>query len=282
MKKIVLLFAATVAGATFSAACIAFPSCPEHFREGRAPEFTSRKMAEKTTPLCFESYAVMHSGVSRTPLWSAERVERDKIKLAVSIKRRNAFHPEQRLAPAHRAELRDYARSGWDRGHMTPSANMASEDAQRESFSLANIIPQHPENNQNVWASIEERTRSLARQRGKLYVVTGPMFEGASLLRINGRVLVPTHVFKAIFDPVRREAGAYITENQPGSGYRTVSIAELEKRININLFPGLADEIKQRQMALPKPVQRRKQGPQRASDDDDRVRQVRRILEAMS
>lgn len=85
-------------------------------------------------------------------------------------------------------------------------------------------------------------------------MVTGPIFEGSSLQRINGRVLVPTFVFKAIYDPIRNEAGAYITPNAPGMEYQTLSIADLEKRIGINVFPKLPAQVREVKMELPKPT----------------------------
>ena len=67
-------------------------------------------------------------------------------------------------------------------------------------------------------------------------MVTGPIFEGSSLQRINGRVLVPTFVFKAIYDPIRNEAGAYAQcagngipdalHRRPGKAYRHQRIPE--------------------------------------------------------
>jgi endonuclease G len=250
MKRFFLLFIALLVSQAISAE----PTrCPEHFAGGKAPQFLNQKLAARTTPLCYEGYAVMHSGVSHTPIWSAEHLTADRINDAKGIKRRNAFHPEESLPRDDRAELRDYARSGFDRGHMSPSGDMPTEDAQYQSFSLANMIPQDPNNNQQLWEGTEESVRSLTKRRGELYVVTGPIFEGASIQRINGRVLVPTFVYKAVYDPVNQQAGAYIAPNAPGTEYQTVSIADLEKRININLFPGMPDQVKQTRMDLPEP-----------------------------
>lgn len=275
-KNFSLLLSALLFSAIFSTDSIAQPtSCPEHFAGGEAPEITNEKLAERAQQLCFEAYAVMHSGVSRTPLWSAEHLNRGRISSARAMTRRNNFHPEEQLPANSRAELRDYARSGFDRGHMSPSGDMPTESAQYESFSLANIIPQNANNNQNLWANIEEQTRNLAARRGELYVITGPMFEGASIQRINGRILVPTHVFKAVYDPARRQAGAYIAPNAPGSEYQTVPIAELEKRININLFPRLPADIKQREMDLPAPASRRS-GSQKGNEEYDFIRRILR------
>lgn len=250
MKRAVLLLVVAVVCRTG----LAQPSaCPEHFSGGEAPEFINQKLAAKTAALCFDGFAVMHSGVSRTPLWSAEYLTADRIAKTKKIKRANKFHAEPRLPQADRAELRDYARSGFDRGHMSPAGDMADRNSQYDSFSLANMVPQDPHNNQMLWSGIEEATRKLAAYRGELYVITGPLFEGNAIERLNARVLVPTHVFKAIYDPAGNAAGAYLAPNRSDAGYEAISIAELEKRSGIRLFPKLAPAVRQTAMRLPEP-----------------------------
>jgi len=157
------------------------------------------------------------------------------------------------LPAADRSELADYVRSGFDRGHMAPNGDMPTENAQYQSFSLANMVPQNPKNNQILWEGIEEVTRNLAREDGEVYVVTGPIFEGSSLQRIGGRVLVPTSIYKAIYDPARHTAAAYVTPNAPGMGYETLSIADLQHRIGIDVFPELPTAVKTSKMRLPVP-----------------------------
>ena len=131
---------------------------------------------------------------------------------------------------------------------------MPSASAQEESFSLSNVIPQDPNNNRNLWEGIESAVRTYVKDKGELYVITGPIFDGASIQRIGGRVLVPTHVFKAVYDPSKRVAGAYIANNAPGMEYQAVTIAELEKRIGINLFPSMNQWTKDGGMKLPAPT----------------------------
>jgi hypothetical protein len=96
-------------------------------------------------------------------------------------------------------------------------------------------------------------TQNLARREGELYVVTGPLFEGESLQRMDGRVLVPTSVFKAIYSP-QQQAAAYVTPNAQGMAYLTLSIADLEKRAHITVFPTLPQQIKETKMPLPVPT----------------------------
>jgi endonuclease G, mitochondrial len=129
----------------------------------------------------------------------------------------NSFHPDDRLTPSERAELADYARSGYDRGHIVPSGDMFDPKSQHESFSLANMIPQESSINRGVWERIESGVRRMVKSRGELYAVTGPLFQGGELKRIGGRVIVPTATFKAIYDPNRQEAGAYMVGPQCAS-----------------------------------------------------------------
>ncbi len=252
-KPFTILLALSLGTAQAFARAPAPPACAAHFADGAPPEIVVEKVAEKTRSLCFKGFAVLHSGVSRTPLWSAEFLTAERVGQARMVKRKNAYHEETQLPFWHRAELEDYVRSGFDRGHLSPSGDMATDQEQYESFSLANIIPQHRKNNQILWEGIEYSTRELVFERGDLYVVTGPIFEGEELQRLNGRVLVPSHVFKAIYDPARGEAGAYVAANEAGHAYQVVSIAALEKRIGIRLFPRMRADVRTAGMQLPAP-----------------------------
>ncbi len=253
MKKI---FAVLLGFLLFTTAHAQTTGCDKHFFQKTPPEFTRKALQASTVGLCFDAFSVMHSGVSKTPLWSAEHLTRDSLQAAREVPREDSFHAEEALPPKHGAELADYARSGFDRGHMAPAADMPTRQAQHESFSLANVVPQNRRNNQQLWAAIEGATRHLTNQRGELYVVTGPIFEGDRIERINNRVFVPTHVFKAVVDPTSKEAAAWLAPNDDSGEYQVISIAELEKKTGINLFPKLPDTAKQKAMALPQPKMR--------------------------
>lgn len=226
--------------------------CNKIYYGNEAPDIINSKLTAKTKELCYLAFAVMHSGISRTPLWSAEHLTRAA--LSSKSERTNDFHAEDRLPFDERAELDDYARSGYDRGHMAPSADMPNQEAQHESFTLANMIPQNQENNRGIWANIEGATRNLAKDRGELYVVTGPIFGGTNLQRIGGRILIPTKIYKAIYDPSSGFSGAYIVDNSKGNNYQVISISELEQLSGIKPFPQLSEKSKQHAMKLPEPT----------------------------
>lgn len=227
--------------------------CDDLFADGRRPDLVNPKLTRATTPLCYDAFALLYSGLSRTPLYAAERLTRASVAAARTVDRVDSFHDEDALPEADRSRLDDYVRSGFDRGHMAPAGDMPTGAAQAQSFTLANIVPQDRAVNRGLWAAIEESVRRLATTRQTLFVVTGPIYEGASAQAINSRVLVPTQLFKAVYDPARGEAGAYLVPNRDGADWRGVSLAELRGLSGLDVFPGLPDSVKDRAMSLPEP-----------------------------
>ncbi|ABM35942.1 DNA/RNA endonuclease G NUC1-like protein [Polaromonas naphthalenivorans CJ2] len=110
-----LAFSLTVLAGT---SVLANTACPQHFAAGQRPVVTNPKMQPRTQELCFKAFAVLHSGLSRTPLYAAEHLTRQNMKNAAKLSRKDSFHAEDALPEGDRAELSDYERSGYDRGHL--------------------------------------------------------------------------------------------------------------------------------------------------------------------
>lgn len=185
------------------------PTCPQFFAGEQPPALLNPKLGQRTTLLCNDAYAVLASGVTRGALWSAEHPTTASLDAARETPREGQFHVEDRLPPSDQARLEDYRRSGFDRGHMTPSGDMPDAQSQQQTFSLANMVPQAAELNRGVWAGIEMAVRHLAQRRGELFIVTGPAFQGQALKTIGSNgVLVPSATWKAVYDPRSGGAGA--------------------------------------------------------------------------
>ena len=232
-------------------------SCPAQFADGQPPTTEpARDRAART--LCFAGFAVRYSGVTMTPLWSAERLTGERVRRAGTLPRTGRFHEEPRLPRAVRSEPADYKHTGYDRGHMAPSGDMPTPDAQNESFTLANMAPQHPCSNSGAWLGIEESVRDLALRQDELYVVTGPIYSRPSGERRIGRgEMVPDQLFKAVYDPVTGQAAAYVAENAEEPAWRVVSTARLLEMTGIDVFPSLPADAKAEAMRLPPPERSR-------------------------
>jgi endonuclease G len=234
--------------------------CAAVFAGGRPPVLLNQRLAARTHALCFGAYAVLASGVSRGPLWFAEHLSPASVEAARGMTRVDAFHAEEALPEADRADPEDYVRSGFDRGHMSPSGDMPDEESQHASFSMANIVPQAPDLNRGLWSRIEGAVRNLADGQGgaggDIYVVTGPVFRGSNLRSLPAGELVPSAVFKAVLEP-GLGAAAYVCANRDPSRCRVVSIAQLSARIGLDPFPSLAADARMTAIALPAPGRNR-------------------------
>ncbi len=84
--------------------------------------------------------------------------------------RANPFIPSDWYTP----NANSYQGSGFDRGHNCPSADrLCSDNFNSATFFMTNMIPQAPQNNQDVWRSWECYLRHLANQGNELYIVMG-------------------------------------------------------------------------------------------------------------
>lgn len=153
----------------------------------------------------------------------------------------------------------DYTGSGYDRGHMTPSADRtASVAANEATFILTNVVPQAPENNQGLWADLESHARDLVAQGNELYIVAGSAGSLGTLA--GGKLTIPAAVWKAIVvlpagagdDAARVTAQTQViavwTPNDAsvaGRGWEayTTSIRCIEQRTGLDLFAAVTDTV---------------------------------------
>lgn len=126
-------------------------------------------------------YTVGYSYFLRQAKWVLEIVNpNDVYELEKDIPRSDNFRPDFRVPVQFRADLIDFKGSGFDRGHLVPSANQNEIDVQNsETFLLSNMSPQHPNLNRRKWRELEHEVRKLNDENKVLetYVATGPIID---------------------------------------------------------------------------------------------------------
>ena len=116
-----------------------------------------------------------------------------------SASRSSSFFSDPNLPPNfYRVLPTDLSGSGYDRGHMCPSADRTDTDANNDAtFYMSNIIPQAPDNNQGVWANLENYARALAASNEVLNLC-GPQGFGTNRTDSAGQIPIASNVWKII------------------------------------------------------------------------------------
>ncbi len=225
--------------------------CRAQLPGGRLPQFANAAWQKDLTLLCYREFGLAYSARTRTPLWVAEHLTAARVERARQQERKDSFHPDPHLPEAVRASLADYDNSGWDRGHMAPSGDMSTPAAQHESFTLANMVPQDPENNRRIWSSIEGGVRNHVQRAGAAYVITGPLYltaAGQKIRMLNHSVAVPTHLWKLVHDPTTKSAGVFLVKNAHPAPIQWLTVAQFERTSGYRFgLEGVAP------MTMPKP-----------------------------
>lgn len=216
--------------------------CPQFFLNGKPPEIVDTRLQEQTYLLCNKGFAVMASGITKTPLWAAEVLTRNDMEMASAVDRKGKrFYTDKRLGRKERAVLSDYIYSGFDRGHLAPSADMTEDEDQQESFALSNIVPQTKDLNRHKWEKIEAAVRRAATHFGKVYVVTGVKYDNlATSERIgDSNVMVPDYMWKAVYDPFTGRSWGYVCSNTDDPVCHNVGVSEIARFAGVEIFPDM-------------------------------------------
>ncbi len=194
--------------------------------------------------ICHTAYCLSYNPLHKQANWVA--YELTDLETHALVKRKNHFQPDPFLTE-NSCELSDYRKSGYDRGHLAPSADMTwSEKTMNESFYLTNISPQDQSFNRGVWNTLEEKVREYAKNNKQIYVVTGPILQdGLPTIGAN-KVSIPRYFYKALLDYSQPsvKAIAYLMKNENSDEplkHFTISIDSLEKISRIDFFPLLPD-----------------------------------------
>lgn len=191
-------------------------------------------------------YTVSYNKDLKIPNWVSYELTREETK--GKEKRGNRFIADP-LVTGPIATNADYTRSGYDKGHMAPAADMKwSPEAMKESFYFSNMCPQHPQLNRRGWKNLEEKIRNWAIADSAIIIICGPIIEKQPKTIGKNKVVVPQRFFKVVLSPFAkpiRAIGFLFTNEQavePLSSY-VVTVDSIESLTNMDFFAPLPDEI---------------------------------------
>ena len=191
-------------------------------------------------------YTVSYNKDLKIPNWVSYELTREETK--GKEKRGNRFIADP-LVTGPIATNADYTRSGYDKGHMAPAADMKwSPEAMKESFYFSNMCPQHPQLNRRGWKNLEEKIRNWAIADSAIIIICGPIIEKQPKTIGKNKVVVPQRFFKVVLSPFAKPIRAigFLFNNEqavePLSSY-VVTVDSIESLTNMDFFAPLPDEI---------------------------------------
>jgi DNA/RNA endonuclease G (NUC1) len=147
-------------------------------------------------------YTLSYNESRGTPNWVS--YELDARQIVAGQDRCNCFTADPMLPTAKQIFTSDYTNGGFDRGHMTRSADRTAGNVDNAStFYLTNVVPQQADLNQGVWAQFENALADSAKAGRAVYIVTGPIYSRAlTYLKNEGKVAIPDSTWKiAVIGP---------------------------------------------------------------------------------
>lgn len=211
-----------------------------------------------------DQYALSYNKAKGSPNWVCWELSTDWLG---DIDRGDDFRPDPALpADWYRVVPSDYTNSGFDRGHMCPSADRTATAADNSAtFLMSNMVPQAPQLNREPWARFEDYCRTLARKGYRLYIVAGVYGSGGEggngpATSLKNGVQVPARNYKVIVAvPNGGMAGdvsgttpvialdfpnvVSLTDNKSWGGFVTTA-RQIEKDAGIKLFTALPEKVR--------------------------------------
>jgi len=199
--------------------------------------------------IAYSQFTLSYNNEHEQADWVAYELTKEEVQM--DQERCNCFKIDSRVNMAS-ATANDYRSSGFDRGHLSPSAdNNLSEAANEESYLFSNISPQLSRFNSGIWANLEEWLRDQAIASDTLYVVTGPGFINNLGSIGNNEVTIPAYFYKILlkFEEDRPKTIAFLLPHIGSTGnfqdYQ-VQVNSIESLTGIDFFPNLNNSIENR------------------------------------
>lgn len=172
-----------------------------------------------------------------------------KSDLEGEAERKNNFKIDPQLTENQSANDEDYYKSGFDRGHLAPAADMVvSQACMDQSFYYSNISPQLPVHNRGVWKRLESEVRDWAVQYDSVIVVTGAIIDKERDEKLGGsKVCIPSSFYKALL--IKKDSElftiGFVVANESSKeeiNSFSVTIDTLEMQTGFDFFPSFSQK----------------------------------------
>lgn len=192
-----------------------------------APSSTPGSTNKDDNLMIKPQYALSYNNSKGTANWVSWQLNASWIG---DVDRCSSFRPDPTLPSDFKVVLpSDYTNSGFSRGHLARSRDRSASPTDNcATFLMTNIVPQTQDNNEGPWLELENLAKELAESGKELYIIAGPLGEGATGLKGTKtkigkhEVTVPSSLWKIV-----------VVLDKPGLGVKGVTANTRVIAVNI-------------------------------------------------
>jgi endonuclease G len=149
-----------------------------------------------------QQYCLSYNNIKHIANWVSWHLQKTDLG---SAERSNNFKSDTTLPKNwYLVKYSDYTNTGFDRGHLCPSADRTNSATNNSAtFLMTNIVPQSPKLNSTTWQELESYCRNLLNEGSELYIIAGCFGQGGTgslgfANTIKNNISVPAIIWKII------------------------------------------------------------------------------------
>jgi endonuclease G len=189
-------------------------------------------------------FSIGYSYKRKSALWASYIISSQSV--GIDHPRSNSFYADIEIPFKYRVMPEEFEHSGYDKGHLVPSASVDfSRKSNKQTFAMSNIVLQDPGLNRHAWGHLERRIREWTDSKGKLYIITGPIY-GKRNKRV-GDLYAPRQFYKIIYDYNTQKCIGFLFPNKEVSNDKlwkhAISVQDIEEQTGYTFFKGFVHDM---------------------------------------
>jgi len=191
-----------------------------------------------------DGYSVGYSLKYKAALWVSYIMSKGSV--GINVERGDNFYADPDIPEQARVEPDNFRNTGYDKGHLAPSAAIDfSRRSNEQTFAMSNIVLQDPKLNRQAWGNLEGKIRKWTQSKGKMLVITGPIYNDNP--EFINQMPVPENFYKVIYSFKDKKCIGFIFPNKPVKASQlwdnAMSVADVEEKTGYNFFSKKSNKI---------------------------------------
>lgn len=190
-----------------------------------------------------DGYSLGYNYKCKCALWVSYIISKHSV--GVDVDRGDKFYSDPDIPEKYRVSPDEFKNTGYDKGHLAPSASIDfSRRSNDQTFAMSNIALQHPKLNRQAWGCLEDKVRDWTFAKGKLAIITGPLY-GQRSKRVND-IPVPKGFYKVVYSFEHNRCIGFIFPNDEIKASQlwdhAMSVKDVEKETGYTFFSQLSEK----------------------------------------